>query len=169
MLATAGSEELHVTAVVMICVLPSLNVPVAEYARRDAGASTAVAGLTAIETSVTELTFNGADPVTPSSVALIFAVPGPTAVTTGPPPVVATATLSEAQVESEVMICVLESLNVPVAVNVRFVPGAIVLPVGVTEIDTSWALVTVRITEALTVPTAAVMVVHPGLRPLASP
>ena len=169
MLATPGSEEVHVTAVVMFCVLPSLNVPVAEYARRDAGASTAVAGLTAIETSVTELTCKGADPVTPSNVALIFAVPGPTAVTTGPPPVVATATLSEVHVESEVMICVLESLNVPVAVNVKFVPGAIVLPEGVTEIVTSVALLTVRITEALTVPTAAVMVVVPGLRPLASP
>jgi hypothetical protein len=122
-----------------------------------------------MEMSVTELTFKGADPVTPLRVALIFAVPGATAVTTLPPPVVATATLSEAQVASEVMICVLESLNDPVAVKDKFVPGAIVLPVGVTEIDTRVALVTVRVTEALIVPTAAVMVVIPGLRPFASP
>ncbi len=128
-----------------------------------------MAGFTAMETSVTELTFKGADPVTPSNVALIFAVPAPTPVTTGPPPVVATATSSEAQVESEVMICVLESLNDPVAVNVKLVAGAMVLPVGVTEIATSVALVTVRVTEALTVPTVAVMVVVPGVRPLASP
>jgi hypothetical protein len=67
------------------------------------------------------------------------------------------------------MICVLESLNDPVAVKDKFVPGAIVLPVGVTEIDTRVALVTVRVTEALIVPTAAVMVVIPGLRPFASP
>jgi hypothetical protein len=153
----------------MFCVLPSLNVPTAVYARLDAGASTSVAGLTAMETSVTELTFNGADPVTALNVALIFAVPGATAVTTLPLPTVATVTLSDAQVTAEVMICVLESLNVPVAVNVKLVAGAMVLPVGVTEIATSTALVTVSVTEALTVPTVAVMVVIPGVRPLASP
>ena len=126
MLATLLAEELHVTALVMVWVLPSLNVPVAVYPCVDAGASTAAAGLTAIEVSVTELTFKGADPVTPLRVALIFAVPGATAVVRPPLPTVAAATLSDAQVTSRVMTCVLESLNDPVAVNDNLVAGAIV-------------------------------------------
>lgn len=84
--------------------LPSLNVPVAEYPSVDPGASKAVAGLTAIELSVTELTFNGADPDTPLNVALTFAVPAATAVITPPLAAVATATLSDAHVTSDVMI-----------------------------------------------------------------
>lgn len=141
----------------------------AVYPSVDAGASTAVAGLTAMEASVTELTVKGADPVTPLRVALIFAVPVATAVITPPLPAVATAVLSDAQVTSRVMTCVLESLNDPVAVNCKFVAGAMVRPVGVTEIATRVALVTVSVTEALTVPTVAVMVAVPGLRPVASP
>ena len=75
------------------------------------------AGVTAMEVSVTELTFNGADPVTPPKMATIFAVPGPTDVTTPTGAAVATAVSSDDQVESRVMGCVLESLKVPVAVN----------------------------------------------------
>jgi hypothetical protein len=69
----------------------------------DAGASTAVAGLTAIETNVAPLTYSGADPVTPLKVALIFAVPAATPVAIPPLATVATATLSEAQVTSDVI------------------------------------------------------------------
>src|SRR5271169_6125626 len=135
----------------------------------DAGARTAEAGLTAMETSVAELTFKGVDPVTPLRVALILAVPGPTPMTVLPLPTVATARLSEAQVTLEVMTCVLESLNDPVAVSTRFESGAMVRPVGVTEIATSVALDTVSVTEALTVPTVALMVVVPGPTAFASP
>ena len=102
-LATLPDDELHVTAVVIDCVLPSLNVPVAEQASDDAGASTAVAGVTAMEVSVAELTFNGVDPVTPSSVALMSAVPAPTPVTSATGAIVATAVLSDAHVTSRVM------------------------------------------------------------------
>jgi len=135
----------------------------------DAGASTAVAGLTAIEVSVTELTFTAAAPVTPLRVALIFADPGATPVTMLTGPTVATAVLSDAQVTSRVMTCVLESVNDPVAVSGSFVAGAMVRPAGVTETETIWALVTSRVTEALAVPSAAAMVTTPGVKPRASP
>jgi len=55
------------------------------------GASNAVAGLTEIEESVAELTNSGAEPVTPSKVAEMLAVPGPIAVAVPPPATVATA------------------------------------------------------------------------------
>ena len=63
----------------------------------------------------------------------------------------------------------LPSLNVPVAVNSSCVVGAIVRPTGVTEIDSSVAFVTVSVTLALTVPSAAVIITLPGLNPFASP
>lgn len=149
--------------------LPSLYVPVAVQPRVDAGARTALGGVTAIETSVAELTVKGADPVTPLSVALMLAVPGDTPVTRLTDPTVATAVLSEVQLASRVMFWVLESSNVPVAAKDNFDPGAMVRPKGVTEIDTSVALDTVRVTEALSDPSVAVMVDVPGARPLARP
>jgi hypothetical protein len=169
MLATLGAEELQVTALLMVWVLPSLNVPMAVYPKVDAGASTAVDGLTAIEVSVAELTFKGAEPVTPLRVALIFAVPGATAMIVLPLATVATATLSDAQVASRVTTCVLESLNVAVAVNDNLVPGAMVRPEGVTEIETMVAFDTLSVMEALTDPSVALMAVLPGVSALAKP
>jgi hypothetical protein len=135
----------------------------------DAGASVAVAGLSPIEVSVTELTFTDAAAVMPLMVAWIFAVPGARAAIVPEGPTVATVTLSDAQVTSRVMTCVLESLNAPVAVSDNLVAGAMVLSAGVTEMETAWALVTSSVTEAPTDPRVAVMVAIPGLRPLASP
>lgn len=71
--------------------LPSLNVPVATQFTEVVSASTAVAGVTEIDESVAELTSIGDDPETPSKVAEMFAVPGPTAVAVLPAPRVATA------------------------------------------------------------------------------
>ncbi len=109
-LATLPADELQVTEFVMVCVLPSLKVPVAEAPSVDAGARTALAGVTAIETSVAELTVSEVEAVAPSSVALIFALPGATALATPTDAIVATPTLSDDHVTSLVMICVLESL-----------------------------------------------------------
>jgi len=153
----------------MVCVLPSLKVPVAVSPRVEAGARTALGGVTAIETSVAELTVKGAEPVIPLSEALMFAVPGETPVTRLTDPTLATAGLSEAQVASRVMFCVLESLNVPVAANDNFVPGAMVRPTGVTEMATRLALLTVSVTDAPTDPTVAVIVQLPGVRAFARP
>lgn len=169
--ATLLAEELHVTAVEMPCVVPSLNVPVALYASVDAGASTADAGLRAIETSVAELTFKGVEPVVPFNVALIVVVPAPTAVAVplAPLPIVATLLLLDAHVTSRVMFWVLESLNKPVAVKDSLVAGAMVWLEGTTEIDAMLALLTSRVTELVREPRVAVIVVMPGLRPFAKP
>jgi len=129
-----------------------------------------VAGATAMDTSVTELTVKDADPFLPPKAAPIFVVPGPMAVATPPAPTVATPVLLDVQVASVVSTCVLESLNVPVAVKANSVPGAMVRPVGETEIDVMVAFVTSSVVVPLTVPRVAVMVAPvSGARPLASP
>lgn len=168
-LATPGADDVQVTAAVMTWVLPSLNVPVATAFMDVVGASTAVDGVTEIEVSVTELTFSGALPVTPLKVAEMLAVPGPIAVAVLPAMMVATAGLSEAQVQSLVMSCVVSSLNLPVAPKVSLVPGWIVRPEGVTEMDTIVAFETCNVVEPLIEPTVAAMVVLPGVRALARP
>ena len=119
--------------------------------------------------SVAELTFRVADPVTPLKVAEMLAVPAATPVAVPPGPTVATAGLSEVQFESRLITWVLESLNVPVATNESCVPGAIVRFTGVIDMDTIVAFVTSSVADALTDPSAAVMVVIPGLRPFAIP
>ncbi len=55
-----------------------------------------------------------------------------------------------------------ESLNVPVATNPISVVGATVRPVGVTELDWINAFVTLSVTDALTKPSAAMIVVEPA-------
>jgi len=85
-------------------VLPSLKCPVATHCTEVVGASSAVAGVTEIEVSVAEFTNSGAEPVTPSKVAEMLAVPGPLIAVAVPPPVtVATGRLSDAHWESLVM------------------------------------------------------------------
>jgi hypothetical protein len=123
-----------------------------------------------MEVSVTELTVRGADPFLPPKAAPIFVVPGPMAVATPPAPTVAAPVLLDVQVASVVSTCVLESLNVPVAVNANSVPGAMVWPVGETDIDVMVAFVTSSVVVPLTVPRVAVMVApDSGATPLASP
>lgn len=61
------------------------------------------------------------------------------------------------------------SLNRPIAVKANAVPGAIVCPDGLTEIDVIVALVTSSVVEVLMEPSVAVMVVVPGVTPLKRP
>jgi len=170
--ATLLAEELQVTASVMFCVLPSLKVPVAASDNVEAGAITAELGETAMDFSVAELTVRSVCPDLPPNAAIMFALPSPTAVTTPTAPTVATAVLLDVQVTSWVMTCVLESLNVPVAVKANSVPGAMVRPAGETEIDTIVASLTVSVVEpGGAEPKVAVMVtgLEVGVRPLATP
>jgi hypothetical protein len=126
--------------------------------------------VTAIVLSVAPLTVSGALPVTLPRVARMFAVPAETAVALPPPGViVATEVLSEAHTTSDVIICVLESLKAPVALNGCFVPGAIVLLEGVTVIETTVALVTVRVVFVVVAPSVAVIIVVPAAMPFATP
>lgn len=127
----------------------------------EAGARTAVDGATAIDFRVTELTVKAASPVWPPKAAVMFVVPAATAVATPSGPTVATGVSLDIQVASVVMTCVLESLNVPVAVNDSSVVGAMVRPVGVTEMETMVAVLTSSVVLPVTVPRVAVMVVVP--------
>ena len=67
------------------------------------------------------------------------------------------------------MTWVVLSLNKPVATKDNLVPVAMVRPAGVTAMDTIVAFVTSSVVDALIEPSAAVMVVVPGLRALAKP
>lgn len=120
---------------------------------------------------VAELTVKSADPDTPPKVAPMCALPEATAVTKPMGPTVATAVLSDAQVASRLRTCVLESLNVPVAVNCSWVSGAMLRPEGEMDIDVIVAPETSSTVEPLIIPRVAVMVGSggPGLSPLANP
>ncbi len=89
-------------------------------------------------------------------VALIVTLPPAIAVAIPCAPeallIVATVVSVEAQVTLFVMTCVLESLNCPVARNGTWVPAAIEEIEGVMDIDTSVAVVTVRLTPVLAPP-----------------
>lgn len=166
--ATSVFDDVHVTAPFMGCWLPSLKVPVALYPVVEPGDTIALAGDTASDTRVAELTVNVEKPVTPPKLALMFAVPGPTPVTVRgprPPPLpsVATDVLLDVQLQLPVITWVVESENSPVAVKLFCPPTGTVTPVGVTEIDEMVALVTVRFVVPLTVPKVAVMMVVPEL------
>ncbi len=126
-----------------------------------------------MDCKVAELTVNTAVPVTPSRVALMFAVPAATPLTeTVFPdklPIVAAAVLFEAQVTFFEMFWLVASLKKPTAVKWRTLVGAMVWPVGVTTIDETVALVTTRLTELLIAPRVAPIDVEPGSRPTAVP
>ena len=61
------------------------------------------------------------------------------------------------------------SLNTPVAVKDNFVPGIIVRPDGLMEMDTRVAFETSSVVDALMESSVAVMVVVPGPTALARP
>src|SRR5207248_492435 len=78
----------------------------------------------------------------------------------------ATVGVAELQATASVRSCVLPSVKVPVAVNWREVPLAIVGVVGVTAIETSVAAVTVSVVVP---PMVAEIVVAPTATPVARP
>ena len=128
---------------------------------------------TAIEVRVAEVTVRDTDPVTPSAVALMCAVPAATPVATPLLPdvllTVAAAVLSDAQTAWDVSVWVVPSLNVPTAVNDSFAAGCNDAPLGATAIELKVAAVTVRIVVSETPPTLAVIVVVPAASADAKP
>ena len=75
---------------------------------------------------------------------MICVVPAATEVANPDAAIVAALWLLDDQVEMDVMSFVLLSVYVPVAVNCKFSPRAIVGSTGVTAMDTSLAAVTVN-------------------------
>ena len=128
-----------------------------------------VAGVTLMEIRLGALTVTVELPVTCSKAAEMTVVPGlmpdarPAALTP------ASVGAEEVQFTEGLMFWVVPSLNEPVAVNCRNNPTTRVGFAGVTVMETTVALVTVRAAEARMVPEAAVITVFPGATPEAMP
>ncbi len=78
--ATDTFDELHVTDDVIFCVLLSENVPVAVNCSFVLRAMPGLVGVTAIDTSVAELTARAVEPEMPLEAAVIVVVPAATGV-----------------------------------------------------------------------------------------
>jgi hypothetical protein len=115
-----------------------------------------LAGVTAMDTSVTEVTVRAVDPDILPDVAVIVVVPAAAEVVSPLEPAAlltaATAAADEFQFISVVRSCVVLSENVPVAVNCCVVPIAMLGFAGVIAMETSVAGVTVTVVDPATLP-----------------
>src|ERR1700684_1770615 len=156
--AAAVFEDVHVTCVVRVCVVLSLEVPTALYCCVSPSATVADAGVTAIDCSVAAVTVSVAELlVTDPDVALIVVLPTPAPVARPEALMVATVVEADLPVAVLVRFCVLPSLYVPVAVNCCVAPFAIDGAAGVTAIDCSVtaAEVTIRLASTPTLHVAS--------------
>jgi small neutral amino acid transporter SnatA (MarC family) len=169
--ATPALDELQVTAAVSICVVLSENVPMAVNCWVVPLAMPGLVGVIATDTSIAGFTVRVVDPDMLPDVAVTVVAPAATDVAKPCEPeallIVATPALDELQVTAAVSICVVSSENVPMAVNCWVVPLAMPGLVGVTVMDTSVALVTVRSVEPEMPPNLPLMVVLPAFFPYA--
>jgi hypothetical protein len=165
MIATAASEELHVTVDVRSCVLPSVYVPVAVNCCVVPRAIVGICGLIAIDTSTAGFTTNVALELIEPELIPIVVVPVPSVLASPAVPLVLLIVATVATVELQwplcVRSCVVPSVNVPVAVNCCVAPSAIAAVGGLIAIDTSVAVVTVSWVDALIVPEVAVILAEP--------
>jgi len=163
--ATPGLDELQVTWVVRSCIVLSLKVPVAVNCRVSPSGRLGLAGVTAIVDRVAAVTVSVVFPETSPKVAVIVVEPTATELASpwDPPAllIVATPVADELQVTWVVRSCVVLSLKVPVAVNCRVVPFAMLGFVGVTAIEVRVAAVTVSVVFPETSPKVAVIVMGP--------
>ena len=123
------------TELVKFCVELSEKVPVAVNCTFEPFAIEGFAGVTAIDTSVAELTVSKVDPLTLPKVAWIMLDPEAFAVATPTRVIVAAFVFWELQVTELVRFFVELSLKFPVAANDSVVPAATVGFAGVTEIE----------------------------------
>src|SRR5262249_55550142 len=128
-----------------------------------------LAGVTAIDWSAAAVTVRTVEPLTPPSVAEMVDVPVATAVAKPVPEMVATAGVADAQVTCAVRSSVEPAEYVPVAVNCRVSPLATLGLAGVTAIDCSTAVVTVRTVEPDMPPSVAEMFAVPPAAAVARP
>jgi hypothetical protein len=172
-LATNLFDDVQLHCVVRICVVLSLNVPVAVSWIVAPTATDGFAGVMAIETSVALVTVSVVEAVFPWKLAVISVVPAATPVASPCVPaeleIVAVAPTLEVQDATVVMSWVEPSLNKHVATNCSVVPFAICGLVGVSVIVLHVAFVTVSCVLPVEVPNAAVMVVVPVLLVVARP
>ena len=171
--ATASSDDDHVTAAVRSWVVASVYVPVAVNCCVVPFAMVGSAGVTSMDTSVAAVTVSVVEPEIASEVAVIVVGPAVLALARPSVPrtfeIVATASSDDDQVTAAVRSWVEESVYVPIAVNCWVVPLAMVGSAGVTPIESRAADVTVRVVEPEIDPEVAVIVGEPTAVELASP
>lgn len=103
-------------------------------------------GVSAIETSVAGVTVNVVEPLRPSELAVITAVPAVTPIVRPPlATTVATAGLAEVKLAIDVISRELPSENVPVAMSCCVMPMATVGLTGVTAMERKFAGATVSV------------------------
>jgi hypothetical protein len=165
MAATAAVDDFHITVVVRSCVVLSEYVPVAVNCCVVPGAMLGLVGLTAMDTSVAEVTVSKVEPDMLPDAAVIVVEPAATEVANPLEPaallMVATAAVDELQVTVIVKSCVVLSENVPVATNCWFVPLTMLGLVGVIAMDTSVAEVTVTTVDPVMCPHVASILALP--------
>ena len=171
--ATVALDELQDTAVVRFCVELLEYVPVAVNCWVVPLTMLEFAGVTAMDTSVAEVTVSVAVPTTLPDVAVIVDDPAATDVANPlEPAALLTAAIVVAddfQVTDVVRFCVVLSEYVPVAVNCLDVPSAMLELVGVTAIEISVAGVTASVALPETLPDVAEIVVEPVATEVANP
>lgn len=151
--------DAHVALLVRFCVLPSLKVPVAVNCYVSPFAIVGLPGVTAIDCSTAAVTVSMTGELTMLPFAAVISdVPSPSPVPLPvPEPIVATDGVPDAHTALVVTFSVLPSLYDPVAVNCYVVPAAIEGLAGVTAIDCSAAVVTVKIASRLIADPAALV------------
>jgi hypothetical protein len=108
--ATVFKDELHVTELVRVCVVPSLYVPVAANCWLVPFAMVALEGATDSEVSTAGVTVNVAEPLIVPDKAVMVALPCTTLVASPPLLTVAIGVAEEVQVAVLVRFCVVPSL-----------------------------------------------------------
>jgi hypothetical protein len=108
--AIVVADEVHVTMLVRVCVVPLLYVPVAVNCCFSPAGTDGVTGVTAIEVSTAAVTVSAADPWIVPDVAVIVAVPFATLVANPPLLTVVTAVADEVHVAALVRFCVVPLL-----------------------------------------------------------
>jgi len=141
MVAMAVSDELQVTEAVRFCVVLSVYVPVAINCCVVPRAMFGFVGVTAMDTSVAEVTVKEVVPEMLPDAAVIVVCPVATEVASPLEPeallMVAMAVFEESQVTDLVISRVVLSEYIPVAVNCWVVPLAILGFVGITAMEVS--------------------------------
>lgn len=170
--ATRPTEELHVTNVVMFCVVPSESIPVAVNCLVWPKTMLGLDGVTVIEITALGMTVSVAWlDVTPDRAAVMTVVPcASVAAFPAVPAMVATSVSEDVQAAVAVMSLVAPSENVPIAANCCVSPRATLGLTGVTAIETTTAGFTVNAAAfEVTPPKTAVMEAVPGPTAVASP
>jgi len=173
-IATFGSEEVHFAKRVMSCEEPSLMLAVAVNCCELPSAIELLCGATAMDVMLVLVTVMLALPTMPVKSAVTVVDPGAIAVSTPrevlPLLTVATDEVEEVHFTAPVTFWLVPSANVPVAVSCSGVCWAMVPLFGAVIFKlTSGDEVTRRLLDPLTLPRVAVMLVVPGLLPIASP